>query len=165
MMQTPKKGLLHTTVSHLTGRVWFRLKRMKPKQWKHYSKAHRQTHDWPSLCLFLRGKLGALRLKVRLSEERILPSVYYQPLMELLVEAVLSPSEVHHTPAQSHTQTVSVIAWHLNHTFSSGASAIPKILALNHWQWTTVMTRLSNLVPNKLPLLLSDKQCCATFRL
>ncbi|KAF4110393.1 rasGAP-activating-like protein 1 [Onychostoma macrolepis] len=40
------------------------------------------------------GKLGALRLKVRLAEERILPSVYYQPLMELLVEAVLSPSEV-----------------------------------------------------------------------
>uniref|UniRef100_A0A672MGN9 RAS protein activator like 1 n=1 Tax=Sinocyclocheilus grahami TaxID=75366 RepID=A0A672MGN9_SINGR len=31
-------------------------------------------------------KLGALRLKVRLAEERILPSVYYQPLIELLVE-------------------------------------------------------------------------------
>nr|XP_021334215.1 rasGAP-activating-like protein 1 [Danio rerio] len=40
------------------------------------------------------GKLGALRLKVRLVEERILPSVYYQPLMDLLVEAVISPSEV-----------------------------------------------------------------------
>ncbi|XP_052461061.1 rasGAP-activating-like protein 1 isoform X1 [Carassius gibelio] len=40
------------------------------------------------------GKLGALRLKVRLAENRILPSVYYQPLMELLVEAVISPSEV-----------------------------------------------------------------------
>ncbi|XP_016109420.1 rasGAP-activating-like protein 1 [Sinocyclocheilus grahami] len=40
------------------------------------------------------GKLGALRLKVRLAEERILPSVYYQPLIELLVEAVISPSEV-----------------------------------------------------------------------
>uniref|UniRef100_A0A8C1VB31 RAS protein activator like 1b (GAP1 like) n=1 Tax=Cyprinus carpio TaxID=7962 RepID=A0A8C1VB31_CYPCA len=39
------------------------------------------------------GKLGALRLKVRLAENRILPSVYYQPLMELLVEAVISPSE------------------------------------------------------------------------
>ncbi|KAK2899200.1 hypothetical protein Q8A67_010618 [Cirrhinus molitorella] len=40
------------------------------------------------------GKLGALRLKVRLAEERILPSVYYQPLIDLLVEAVISPSEV-----------------------------------------------------------------------
>ncbi|XP_067270660.1 rasGAP-activating-like protein 1 isoform X3 [Pseudorasbora parva] len=40
------------------------------------------------------GKLGALRLKVRLAEERILPSLYYQPLMEQLVEAVISPSEV-----------------------------------------------------------------------
>ncbi|XP_065104401.1 rasGAP-activating-like protein 1 [Paramisgurnus dabryanus] len=40
------------------------------------------------------GKLGALRLKVRLVEDRILPSVYYQPLMDLLVEAVISPAEV-----------------------------------------------------------------------
>ncbi|KAJ7994135.1 hypothetical protein DPEC_G00262770 [Dallia pectoralis] len=40
------------------------------------------------------GKLGALRLKVRLVEDRILPSVYYQPLMDLLVESVISPSEV-----------------------------------------------------------------------
>ncbi|XP_068937502.1 rasGAP-activating-like protein 1 [Petaurus breviceps papuanus] len=39
------------------------------------------------------GKLGALRLKVRLAEERILPSVYYQPLIELLVESVLSPAQ------------------------------------------------------------------------
>uniref|UniRef100_A0A8C4ITS0 RasGAP-activating-like protein 1 n=1 Tax=Dicentrarchus labrax TaxID=13489 RepID=A0A8C4ITS0_DICLA len=34
------------------------------------------------------GKLGALRLKVRLVEDRILPSVYYQPLIHLLVESV-----------------------------------------------------------------------------
>uniref|UniRef100_A0A3B4BKW0 RAS protein activator like 1 n=1 Tax=Pygocentrus nattereri TaxID=42514 RepID=A0A3B4BKW0_PYGNA len=40
------------------------------------------------------GKLGALRLKVRLAEERILPSLYYQPLIDLLVEAVISPTEV-----------------------------------------------------------------------
>ncbi|XP_019907762.2 rasGAP-activating-like protein 1 isoform X3 [Esox lucius] len=40
------------------------------------------------------GKLGALRLKVRLVEDRILPSVYYQPLIDLLVESVISPSEV-----------------------------------------------------------------------
>ncbi|XP_027720185.1 rasGAP-activating-like protein 1 isoform X2 [Vombatus ursinus] len=39
------------------------------------------------------GKLGALRLKVRLAEERILPSVYYQPLIELLVESVMSPAQ------------------------------------------------------------------------
>ncbi|KAL0979488.1 hypothetical protein UPYG_G00185770 [Umbra pygmaea] len=40
------------------------------------------------------GKLGALRLKVRLVEDRILPSVYYQPLIDMLVETVISPSEV-----------------------------------------------------------------------
>ncbi|KAL2092141.1 hypothetical protein ACEWY4_011939 [Coilia grayii] len=40
------------------------------------------------------GRLGALRLKVRLAEERILPSVYYQPLIDLLVESVISPAEV-----------------------------------------------------------------------
>ncbi|XP_063051546.1 rasGAP-activating-like protein 1 [Engraulis encrasicolus] len=40
------------------------------------------------------GRLGALRLKVRLAEERILPSVYYQPLTDLLVESVISPAEV-----------------------------------------------------------------------
>ncbi|XP_040842890.1 rasGAP-activating-like protein 1 isoform X6 [Ochotona curzoniae] len=39
------------------------------------------------------GSLGALRLKVRLTEDRILPSPYYQPLMRLLVESVLRPSE------------------------------------------------------------------------
>lgn len=47
------------------------------------------------LCLyFCRGKLGALRLKVRLVEDRILPSMYYQPLIDLLVESVISPAEV-----------------------------------------------------------------------
>uniref|UniRef100_A0A803THC9 RAS protein activator like 1 n=1 Tax=Anolis carolinensis TaxID=28377 RepID=A0A803THC9_ANOCA len=38
-----------------------------------------------------RGKLGALRLRIRLSEDRILPSRYYQPLVDLLVESVLCP--------------------------------------------------------------------------
>lgn len=45
-------------------------------------------------CSFASGKLGALRLKVRLVEDRILPSVYYQPLIHLLVESVISPTEV-----------------------------------------------------------------------
>eukprot|EP00062_Callorhinchus_milii_P016729 gi/632968472/ref/XP_007900545.1/ PREDICTED: rasGAP-activating-like protein 1 [Callorhinchus milii] len=40
------------------------------------------------------GKLGALRLKVRLAEDRILPSLYYQPLIDLLVESVSSATEV-----------------------------------------------------------------------
>lgn len=44
------------------------------------------------------GKLGALRLKVRLVEDRILPSVYYQPLIHLLVESVISPAEVSFQP-------------------------------------------------------------------
>ncbi|XP_051888171.1 rasGAP-activating-like protein 1 [Pristis pectinata] len=39
------------------------------------------------------GKLGALRLKVRLAEDRILPSMYYQPLIDLLMESVISPSK------------------------------------------------------------------------
>nr|XP_048678199.1 rasGAP-activating-like protein 1 isoform X3 [Caretta caretta] len=39
------------------------------------------------------GKLGALRLRVRLAEDRILPSMYYQPLIELLVESILCPAE------------------------------------------------------------------------
>ncbi|XP_072004335.1 rasGAP-activating-like protein 1 isoform X2 [Engystomops pustulosus] len=39
------------------------------------------------------GKLGSLRVKVNLSEERILPSVYYQNLIHLLVESVQSPDQ------------------------------------------------------------------------
>uniref|UniRef100_A0A668AES3 RAS protein activator like 1 n=1 Tax=Myripristis murdjan TaxID=586833 RepID=A0A668AES3_9TELE len=39
-------------------------------------------------CIAHNGKLGALRLKVRLVEDRILPSIYYQPLIDLLVESV-----------------------------------------------------------------------------
>ena len=34
------------------------------------------------------GKLGSIRLKVRLSEERILPSKFYQPLVKTLVDSV-----------------------------------------------------------------------------
>ena len=40
------------------------------------------------------GSLGALRLKVRLTEDSVLPSRYYQPLRELLMESVLGPAEV-----------------------------------------------------------------------
>lgn len=39
------------------------------------------------------GKLGSLRVKVNLSEERILPSVYYQNLIQLLVESVQFPDQ------------------------------------------------------------------------
>ncbi|XP_065760442.1 rasGAP-activating-like protein 1 isoform X6 [Muntiacus reevesi] len=39
------------------------------------------------------GSLGALRLKVRLTEDCVLPSQYYQPLRELLMESVLGPAE------------------------------------------------------------------------
>ncbi|XP_054450295.1 rasGAP-activating-like protein 1 [Pteronotus mesoamericanus] len=39
------------------------------------------------------GNLGALRLKVRLVEDRVLPSQCYQPLRQLLVESVLGPAE------------------------------------------------------------------------
>ncbi|XP_011887694.1 PREDICTED: rasGAP-activating-like protein 1 isoform X6 [Cercocebus atys] len=37
--------------------------------------------------------LGALRVKVRLIEDRVLPSQCYQPLVELLMESVLGPAE------------------------------------------------------------------------
>lgn len=39
------------------------------------------------------GSLGALRLKVRLAEDRVLPSQYYRPLMALLLESVRGPPE------------------------------------------------------------------------
>ncbi|XP_057347212.1 rasGAP-activating-like protein 1 isoform X5 [Manis pentadactyla] len=39
------------------------------------------------------GNLGALRLTVRLTEDRVLPSQYYQPLMKLLMESVLGPAK------------------------------------------------------------------------
>ncbi|KAM6166390.1 rasGAP-activating-like protein 1 [Erethizon dorsatum] len=39
------------------------------------------------------GSLGALRLKVRLAEDRVLPSRCYQPLMVLLLESVRGPLE------------------------------------------------------------------------
>lgn len=42
----------------------------------------------------VRGSLGALRLKVRLQEDRVLPSPCYRPLLELLMESVLQPAEV-----------------------------------------------------------------------
>lgn len=56
----------------------------------------KKCHVHHSVAFFsvVSGKLGALRLKVRLVEDRILPSVYYQPLIHLLVESVISPAEV-----------------------------------------------------------------------
>ncbi|XP_041644172.1 rasGAP-activating-like protein 1 isoform X2 [Cheilinus undulatus] len=55
------------------------------------------------------GKLGALRLKVRLVEDRILPSVYYQPLIHLLVESVISPTEVEDTSALTMLEEVTTV--------------------------------------------------------
>ncbi|XP_030073805.1 rasGAP-activating-like protein 1 isoform X2 [Microcaecilia unicolor] len=49
-------------------------------------------HGWRCACGY-RGKLGALRLTVRLCEDRILPSMYYQPLVELLADSIVSPTE------------------------------------------------------------------------
>lgn len=58
----------------------------------------RPPNGWFRLLPFPRaedsgGSLGALRLKVRLTEDRVLPSQYYQPLMELLLESVQGPAE------------------------------------------------------------------------
>uniref|UniRef100_A0A3B3UAJ9 RAS protein activator like 1 n=1 Tax=Poecilia latipinna TaxID=48699 RepID=A0A3B3UAJ9_9TELE len=55
------------------------------------------------------GKLGALRLKVRLVEDRILPSTYYQPLIELLVESVISPAEVEDSSALTMLEEVTTV--------------------------------------------------------
>ncbi|XP_037634949.1 rasGAP-activating-like protein 1 [Sebastes umbrosus] len=55
------------------------------------------------------GKLGALRLKVRLVEDRILPSVYYQPLIHLLVESVISPTEVEDSSALTMLEEVNTV--------------------------------------------------------
>ncbi|XP_065820428.1 rasGAP-activating-like protein 1 isoform X2 [Labrus bergylta] len=55
------------------------------------------------------GKLGALRLKVRLVEDRILPSVYYQPLIHLLVESVISPTEVEDSSALTMLEDVTTV--------------------------------------------------------
>ncbi|KAM5237742.1 rasGAP-activating-like protein 1 [Ctenodactylus gundi] len=60
---------------------------------------HKPPNGWFRLQPFPRaegdcgGSLGALRLKVRLSEDHVLPSQCYQPLVELLLEAVQSPVE------------------------------------------------------------------------
>ncbi|XP_037536490.1 rasGAP-activating-like protein 1 [Nematolebias whitei] len=55
------------------------------------------------------GKLGALRLKVRLVEDRILPSMYYQPLIDLLVESVISPAEVEDSSSLTMLEDVTTI--------------------------------------------------------
>uniref|UniRef100_A0A8C5DUH2 RAS protein activator like 1 n=1 Tax=Gouania willdenowi TaxID=441366 RepID=A0A8C5DUH2_GOUWI len=55
------------------------------------------------------GKLGALRLKVRLVEDRILPSMYYQPLIDLLVESVISPTEVEDSSALTMLEDVTTV--------------------------------------------------------
>ncbi|CAN9513463.1 unnamed protein product [Ophioblennius macclurei] len=55
------------------------------------------------------GKLGALRLKARLVEDRILPSMYYQPLIDLLVESVISPTEVEDSSALTMLEDVTTV--------------------------------------------------------
>ncbi|XP_039628169.1 rasGAP-activating-like protein 1 isoform X2 [Polypterus senegalus] len=55
------------------------------------------------------GKLGALRLKIRLVEDRILPSMYYQPLIDLLVESVNSPAELDDTTPLTMLEEVTTV--------------------------------------------------------
>ncbi|KAM3867857.1 rasGAP-activating-like protein 1 [Diretmus argenteus] len=55
------------------------------------------------------GKLGALRLKVRLVEDHILPSMYYQPLIDLLVESVISPAEVEDSSSLTMLEEVTTV--------------------------------------------------------
>ncbi|XP_041078797.1 rasGAP-activating-like protein 1 isoform X1 [Polyodon spathula] len=55
------------------------------------------------------GKLGALRLTIRLAEDRILPSMYYQPLIDLLVESVICPAEVEDTTPLTMLEEVTTV--------------------------------------------------------
>uniref|UniRef100_A0A8D2J533 RAS protein activator like 1 n=1 Tax=Varanus komodoensis TaxID=61221 RepID=A0A8D2J533_VARKO len=50
-----------------------------------------RSRQGPCRLLGQPSLLGALRLRVRLTEDRILPSRYYQPLIDLLVESILCP--------------------------------------------------------------------------
>ncbi|KAK1156628.1 rasGAP-activating-like protein 1 isoform X2 [Acipenser oxyrinchus oxyrinchus] len=55
------------------------------------------------------GKLGALRLTIRLAEDRILPSMYYQPLIDLLVESVICPAKVEDTTPLTMLEEVTTV--------------------------------------------------------
>ncbi|NWW44822.1 RASL1 protein, partial [Pedionomus torquatus] len=52
-----------------------------------------QLLPFPSTAENLGGQLGALRLMVRLVEDRVLPPNYYQPLIQLLTEPILCPDQ------------------------------------------------------------------------
>ncbi|XP_054029247.1 rasGAP-activating-like protein 1 [Dryobates pubescens] len=53
-----------------------------------------QLLPFPSTAEDHGGQLGALRLAVRLVEDRVLPTPYYQPLIQLLTEPILCPGQV-----------------------------------------------------------------------
>ncbi|XP_075290787.1 rasGAP-activating-like protein 1 [Opisthocomus hoazin] len=52
-----------------------------------------QLLPFPSAAEDHGGQLGALRLAVRLVEDRVLPQHYYQPLIQLLTEPILHPGQ------------------------------------------------------------------------
>ncbi|NXJ72697.1 RASL1 protein, partial [Rostratula benghalensis] len=52
-----------------------------------------QLLPFPSTAKNLGGQLGALRLTVRLVEDRVLPPNYYQPFIQLLTEPILCPDQ------------------------------------------------------------------------
>ncbi|XP_069727351.1 rasGAP-activating-like protein 1 [Phaenicophaeus curvirostris] len=52
-----------------------------------------QLLPFPSATETHGGHLGALRLAVRMVEDRILPYIYYQPLIQLLTEPILCPAQ------------------------------------------------------------------------
>uniref|UniRef100_A0A8B9NK56 RAS protein activator like 1 n=1 Tax=Accipiter nisus TaxID=211598 RepID=A0A8B9NK56_9AVES len=52
-----------------------------------------QLLPFPSTTKDHGGQLGALRLAVRLVEDRVLPPPYYQPLIQLLTEPILCPGQ------------------------------------------------------------------------
>ncbi|XP_064024963.1 rasGAP-activating-like protein 1 isoform X2 [Pogoniulus pusillus] len=52
-----------------------------------------QLLPFPSAAEDQGAQLGALRLAVRLVEDRVLPALYYQPLIQLLTEPILCPGQ------------------------------------------------------------------------
>ena len=83
--------------------MWMRIRKMRKMQirtrialkirlrsWKS-TWCENQSHPRFSCLSFRRESLGSIRMKVRLTQERILPQQYYQSLVEILMNSVSDP--------------------------------------------------------------------------
>jgi len=106
----PSPVLLRTTGEHLPG-----------KELGGVEAGGRRTRPSPRPCC-CRGQLGALRLAVRLVEDRVLPQHYYQPLIQLLTEPILHPGQV---GAAGWEDPRGPLAWGLHHAHPA-LRAVPR---------------------------------------